>query len=594
MAIRPIQFPVPSTELTTDPVRRQLRHDRVGESFDPGSPATIEDGIAMSPGTVEQAACRLQIHSGMQPRMRRDRQFVCTVADDSVDGVTARHTLCHGRSALRPDEVVADSHRPGDHSMLEQQPESLHLILESLPTGTIVVDRAGHIVRVNQQVERWFGYDRGDLLGQPVEVLIPDRFRKTHPGMRDEYFAAPRVRPMGVNRDLFARRKDGTEFPVDVSLHPLPLANGVQVLVHMVDSTLRRELEARQRHEESLRRMQFMVENLPAGAVYVSIDEGTLLVNRTFEKMTGYSAADLRGFEAALDLLFRDRAMAMRAQIECDRTAGFAVPREFQITRRDGTAAWVEVAVYRYNNHEVWLWHDITDRQAAQDRLLQSARLAAIGEMMTGLAHESRNALQRARAALEMLDLDLEDKPLLRGLSQRAVSALDELQRLYEEVRSYAAPIHLEERDVDLPELWHEVWSQLQQVHPKTSASLTSRCSESARVARLDRHRVRQVFRNILENAIAVIPESDGRIEITAGSVNADGRQWIEVSFQDNGPGMTSEQTSQIFEPFYTTKSRGTGLGMAIVRRIMEAHGGSAFVAPSEKGACIVVRFPGR
>lgn len=363
-------------------------------------------------------------------------------------------------------------------------------------------------------------------------------------------------------------------------------------MVHIVDATHRKQYEAQQLHQESLRRMQFMVENLPAGAVYVSLDTNTLLVNRAFERMTGYSAEELSSFDQAFQLLFGARAPEVRHLHDADQLAGFPTPRQLELDRKDGQRAWVEVAAYRYNNHEVWLWHDVTDRLAAQERLLQSARLAAIGQMMTGLAHESRNALQRARAALEMMELDLGDNSQLRGLSLRAVSAIDELQRLYEEVRSYAAPIQLERRAVDLEEAWRDAWSQVQSVHTDKKVTLTSHCEEVARRAHIDRYRIGQVFRNILENAIAVLPEKGGTIDVSARLVTDYATSAIQIEIHDNGPGMNAEQRARIFEPFYTTKTRGTGLGMAIVRRIMEAHGGTAAVEAPEKGAKILLRFP--
>ena len=468
---------------------------------------------------------------------------------------------------------------------------SLRMIVDSLPTGTIIVNQSGQIVMLNRQVEEWFGYGRVEILGKLVEHLIPDRFLPQHPQYRDEYFTAPRVRPMGANRDLFAKRKDGSEFPIDISLHPLPLVSGMHVMVHMIDATQRHQVEARQRHQESLKRMQFMVENLPAGAVYVSLDTESLLVNRAFSEITGYQDAEFRDLSHAYQLLFQERAAEVRQMHDEDQVDGFPVPRVLLVNRKDGKQAWVEMAAYRYDSHEVWLWHDITESLAAQERLMQSARLAAIGEMMTGLAHESRNALQRAQAALDMLELDLEHRPELRTLSRRAISAIDELQRLYEEVRNYAAPIQLEWREMDLTEVCQEVWSQVQQVHRDKHITFTLPTTQQLPHVRIDRYRIQQVFRNILENAVAVLPNHGGVIDITSGIVEEGDRTWVEVAVQDNGPGMGDEQRARIFEPFYTTKTRGTGLGMAIVRRIMDAHGGSATVGSPERGARIILRF---
>jgi two-component system, LuxR family, sensor kinase FixL len=471
--------------------------------------------------------------------------------------------------------------------------ESLRLIIDSLPTGTIIVNQSGRILMLNRKIIEWFGYSKEEILEQAVELLIPERFNGEHPAYRDKYFANPTIRPMGSGRTLYARRSDGSEFQCDISLHPLPLKNGIHALVHIVDATSRLQSEALQRHEESLRRMKFMVENLPTGAIYVSLDSKTWMVNRAFSATTGYSSEEIGDIQSAFTLLFRDQAEEVQRFHDNDKRSQSPISRVLRYHRKDGRQAWVEVAVYRYNNHEVWLWHDVTDRMAAQEQLVQAERLAAIGEMVTGLAHESRNALQRAMASLEMLDLDLEQQPHLKVLSRRAASAIDELQRLYEEVRDYAAPIQLDLRDIELEHFCLETWSHLTETHRDKKIDMTVHCSEGAASIHIDKHRMRQVFRNVFENAIAVLPTTGGKIEVTACIVNQlMGNPSIEILIHDNGPGMNAEQKAKIFVPFYTTKSKGTGLGMAIVRRIMQAHGGDAEVGSCERGALIILRLP--
>ena len=165
--------------------------------------------------------------------------------------------------------------------------DRFRLLLEASPAGVVLVDRTARILLVNHQIEDWFGYARDELVGQFIEVLVPDSIRPHHVPLRDSYLSAPTVRPIGQGRDLHARRKHGTEFPCDISLHPLPVAGDLQVMVHIVDTTERKRIEAERREQESHRRLKFIVENLPAGAVYVSGQ--TIAVNRATEGITGYS-----------------------------------------------------------------------------------------------------------------------------------------------------------------------------------------------------------------------------------------------------------------------------------------------------------------
>lgn len=116
-------------------------------------------------------------------------------------------------------------------------------LLESAPDGIVVVDGSGHIVIVNGQAERMFGYARQELLGQSIEILVPERYRAAHAPHRGEYAEAPRTRPMGAGRLLTGRKRDGTEFPVEISLSPLDTANGVLVTSIVRDVTERRRAE---------------------------------------------------------------------------------------------------------------------------------------------------------------------------------------------------------------------------------------------------------------------------------------------------------------------------------------------------------------
>jgi signal transduction histidine kinase len=235
---------------------------------------------------------------------------------------------------------------------------------------------------------------------------------------------------------------------------------------------------------------------------------------------------------------------------------------------------------------------DITELKQAQGRAVQAERLAAIGQMVTGLAHESRNALQRSQACLEMLRFRLEGRADSLDLVSGIQDALDDLQRLYEEVRTYAAPLAIVRREVSLWSIVQEAWSQLEWTLRGRDARLIAAGMGDDRCP-ADAPRLIQVFRNLLDNSLAACHDPVV-VTVEWSPAEIEGGPALRVALRDNGPGFTPEQQRNLFEPFYTTKTQGTGLGMAIARRIVEAHGGSIAAGRDVPagGAEIVIFLP--
>src|SRR5579871_1342143 len=126
---------------------------------------------------------------------------------------------------------------------LQQSEARFRQVVENAPNAMVMIDTSGRIEMVNAQAEILFGYSRNELLGQPVELLVPDRLRARHPGLRATFFGDPKSRPMGAGRELFALRKDGTEFPVEIGLNPIETDEGTMVLSAIVDISDRKHKE---------------------------------------------------------------------------------------------------------------------------------------------------------------------------------------------------------------------------------------------------------------------------------------------------------------------------------------------------------------
>ncbi len=228
--------------------------------------------------------------------------------------------------------------------------------------------------------------------------------------------------------------------------------------------------------------------------------------------------------------------------------------------------------------------------QVANQRAFRIERLAAIGETLAVLSHESRNELNSIQMGMELLRLQTADVPDVESSLDSIQKSANRLQVLFDDVRSFAAPVALQVAKSDIAAIWQRAWESIQKSHRDREISLVER-SESPIECSIDAFRIEQVFRNLFENAIAA-GSDPVQLTVTTTYSKFEGQRAVIVSVQDNGPGLPEELRAKVFEPFFTTKSKGTGLGLSICQRIVEAHGGIMTLEPSEQGAKFMITLP--
>jgi PAS domain S-box-containing protein len=349
-------------------------------------------------------------------------------------------------------------------------------------------------------------------------------------------------------------------------------------------------------HERGEVKFRRLVE-AAAGMVVILREGGTIAYFSPYsEDLTGYQADEVIG-KQFLTLFIpewarTDVSTAISTTLSGRPTKTYETP----ILHRDGSQRWFVWNSQRLEDFEggpaiVAVGQDFTERRDAQERLLRSERLAGIGQMITGIAHESRNALQRIQSCTEMLELEVEDNEEAQRLVRRLQEAQDNLLRLFDEVRGYAAPIQLERTTCAIDSIWHEAWGLLNTLRREREATLVEDSGEIDLNVSVDRFRMVQVFRNMLENSLAACSDPVV-IQIECRNAHLRGQPAIEVRVHDNGPGLSPTARQNVFEPFFTTKTKGTGLGMAIARRIIEAHGGQISIGnESSTGAEFVINL---
>ena len=356
----------------------------------------------------------------------------------------------------------------------------------------------------------------------------------------------------------------------------------------------RRLTLAKERSETAFRTL---VEAAPCLIVILRADYTIAYFSPFAEELTGYRAGEVLGDNYVERFLSGECRPMVCEHLQRVLTGTPARGFENPVRCRNGSHRWFLWNAQLLPDYEgtpaiLKVGQDITALKQAQERTLQAERLAAIGQMVAGLAHESGNALARSQACLEMLGLEVEDRPEALDLIGRIQKAQNHLQQLYSEVRNYAAPLKLERQRQSVRSIWRQAWANLIDQRQGRTASLREECEGVDLHGLVDAFRLEQVFRNILENALAACSDPV-EIVVSCSEDRLEGRPALRVAVRDNGPGLSAEQRQRIFEPFFTTKTKGTGLGMAIAQRIVEAHGGQIAVGtPPGRGAEIQLLLP--
>ncbi|HEV3255322.1 MAG TPA: protoglobin domain-containing protein [Gemmataceae bacterium] len=358
------------------------------------------------------------------------------------------------------------------------------------------------------------------------------------------------------------------------------------------------EIEDAYQTEHTARQFRTLVEAAPCMIVILRPDGSIAYFSPFAEKLTGYAAVEVLGKDYLSQFVPEGPARpAIRQEIE--RVFAGVPAREFEnpVRCKDASRRWMVWNAERLREYEgrpavLAVGQDITTLKQAQEQALQAERLATLGQMVAGLAHESRNALQLIQASVEMLVPEVEDRPEALALVADIQAAEDRLHRLFEDIRGYAAPINLERNLYHLAKVWREAWGQLASLRSGRQVELREESGGTDLECPVDLFSLERVFRNIFENSLAACGDPV-RIDIRCLDARQNGRAFLEVAVRDNGPGLAPEQREKIFQPFYTTKRHGTGLGMAIAKRIVEAHGGRIAVGDgASPGAEILIWLP--
>ena len=373
-----------------------------------------------------------------------------------------------------------------DVTLRKQAEERFRLVVEAAPNAMIMVDAEGKIDLTNAQVESVFGYTRQELVGHPLEMLVPERFRIHHSGHRSAYFADPKTRAIGAGRELFGRRKDGSEIPIEIGLNPIRTSAGLFVLASIVDITERR-----------------------------------------------------------------------RAELEAARQ---------------------------------------------RNELAHLSRVALLGELSGSLAHELNQPLAailfNAQAAQLLLMQNASDPAELQELQEILREIVEENKRAGEVIRRLRALLRKGETQLeplDINELVISVLKLMRSDLINQHVAVRTELAPDLPAVDGDDVQLQQVLLNLFVNgcdAMAEVEAIERRLLVCTELI--DGKE-VSVSVADQGNGITHEKMERVFEPFFTTKTQGMGLGLAVCRTIISAHGGRLWAANNPgRGATFQFTLPAK
>ncbi|CAN5125878.1 hypothetical protein BH09MYX1_BH09MYX1_56180 [soil metagenome] len=465
-------------------------------------------------------------------------------------------------------------------------------ILDTAPDAMVVVDRDGTIVFVNVQTETLFGHPRAELLGKPLELLIPDRFGGAHSGHLARYFASPGIRPMGSGLELFGKRVDGSDIAIEVSLSPVKTDGGTLVSAAIRDISERKRIEAISKLNAD--RLSSAVESIEDGFALFDANDELVLCNSVYRNifhervegpLVGRTYGDLvAAWVPELVLATESERAAFLAERKAQRSESTAT---LDVRTRDGHS--LRISDRRTaEGGVVTTVSDITNdvkhaKEMKEARIAAEAGSAAKSEFLSSMSHELRTPLNAILGFAQLLQRDRK-APLAERHKERVDHILrggEHLLRLIDDIldlsRIEAGAVSISTEPVDLADVIEEVRSTLDRTAAREGLRIdVAALPAEARLVTADRTRLAQILMNFGSNAVKYNRDG-GMIEVIVSAPDAD---VVRITIADTGTGIPPDKQDKLFQPFQragqeTGSIEGTGIGLAISKRLAELMNGS-------------------
>ena len=478
-------------------------------------------------------------------------------------------------------------------------------IVDSSADCIVAMDHEGRITEFNPAAEQTFGHPRSDVLGRHLaEVIIPPSLRDKHHRGFAHYLATGDSKILGRRLEMTALCADGREIPVELTITRIPQDGPPAFTGHLRDITERKRSEdaLRLAHAQLLRseeRWRSVFENSAVGVALTDLNGRFIATNFVFQTMLGYTEDELQQL-TFLDITHEENVEESRTligELLGGKRQQFQIEKQYR--RKDGQPVWVRnnVSVVpgteRMPRFLMAISEDVTQRKLSEEALARArseltkvAGITSLGVLTASIAHEINQPLSgivtNASTGLRMLSAD---PPNTEGALETVRRTLRDGNRVSDVITRLRTLYSKKEpslESMDLNEATREVTALSLSEFQRSGVMLRYELAEDLPRVVGDRIQVQQVILNLLRNAADAMGTTDDRPRELVIKTGREEENHVRLSVKDSGVGFTPQTAKKIFEPFYTTKADGMGIGLSISRSIIEAHHGRLWAAPND------------